>query len=177
MGKSLDITFDIDLGELVDGHHVVARGIELGGLAQLPGVDEDQVRVLIAGDADSNNGGGFFRRGDARASQAHAVETEAELHYEFVPALDRAADAKGGLYWYWMVYAEDDAGTYYSDSNGGAFDGGGGAASHGTRDLGGQVPPSAARLTLRFEPAEGWEPPEPWRREIMIDLRARRLAG
>jgi len=41
---------------------------------------------------------------------------------------------------------------------------------------GGQGPPEAARLTLRFEPAEDWVPPEPWRREIEIDLRELRLA-
>ncbi|MEU4515761.1 hypothetical protein AB0G05_40235 [Nonomuraea wenchangensis] len=28
-GRRLDIVFDIDLGELLDGHHVVARGLEL----------------------------------------------------------------------------------------------------------------------------------------------------
>jgi hypothetical protein len=30
MGEQLDVVFDLDLGELVEGHHVVARGIMLG---------------------------------------------------------------------------------------------------------------------------------------------------
>jgi hypothetical protein len=131
MNEHLDVVFDVDLGELVRGHHVVARGIML----------EDRL-------------------------------TEPELHYEFVPALA----GQGGFDWYWMLEVTDDAGTEYSDNNGGAFDGrGAGAASHGTRDLGGQIPPQARRLTIRFEPAEGWTPPEPWRRMIEIDLRERRL--
>ncbi|AQZ62151.1 hypothetical protein BKM31_12330 [[Actinomadura] parvosata subsp. kistnae] len=29
--RRLDVVFDLDLGELVDGHHVVARGLELSG--------------------------------------------------------------------------------------------------------------------------------------------------
>jgi hypothetical protein len=45
--------------------------------------------------------------------------------------------------------------------NGGAFDTAttGQPASHGTRDLGGQVPPQATRLSLRFQPAEDFGPP------------------
>jgi hypothetical protein len=30
-GRTLDIVFDVDLGELVKGRHVIARGIALGG--------------------------------------------------------------------------------------------------------------------------------------------------
>jgi hypothetical protein len=128
MGRGLDVAFDVDLGELVEGHHVVARGI-----------------------------------------------TRTELHYEFVPGL--AGPRPGGFGWYWLLAASDDAGTAYTDYNGGAFGSGGGAATHGTRDLGGQIPPSARRLTIEFEPAEGWTPPEPWRRRIVVDLQHKRLAG
>jgi hypothetical protein len=97
---------------------------------------------------------------------------EPELHYEFVPGL--AGD--DGFDWYWMLSVTDDVGTEYSDNNGGAFDGrSGGVASHGTRDLGGQIPPHALRLTIRFAPPHGWTPPEPWRHTIDIDLRERRL--
>ncbi len=134
MHAQLDIVFDVDLGELVRGHHVVARGITFG-----------------------------------RA-------TEPELHYEFVPGMD-LGEGQRAFDWYWMMYASDDVGTGYADFNGGAFDPeGDGAASHGTRDIGGEIPPEASRLTLRFEPPEDWVPPEPWRREIVIDLRDRRLA-
>ncbi len=51
----------------------------------------------------------------------------------------------------------------------------GGPATRGARDLGGPIPPGATRLTLRFEPAEGWQPQEPWQGEIELDLRNRRL--
>jgi hypothetical protein len=79
-----------------------------------------------------------------------------------------------GFDWYWMLDMTHDVGTEYS--NGGTFDGrSGGAASHGTRDLGGQIPPQAQRLTIRFRPAQGWIPPGRWRRTIDIDLRERRL--
>jgi hypothetical protein len=133
MGRRLDIVFDVDLGELIEGHHVVARGITLSG---------------------------------------------AELHYEFVPGLDDAGrNELGGFGWYWMLSATDDVGTEYSDNNGGAFDGhSGGAATHGTRDIGGQIPPHARRLTIRFQPAEDWTPAEPWRRQIRVDLQLKRLA-
>jgi hypothetical protein len=136
-GKELDIAFDVDLGELIQGHHVVARGI-------------------------------MFGHSDNEESW-----TDTELHYEFVPAIGPDAQGFG---WYWMVYASDDAGTEYSDNNGGAFDAEGtGPASHGTRDLGGLIPPGATRLTLRFEPPDDWTPPEPWRRELPIDLRRKCL--
>lgn len=41
---------------------------------------------------------------------------EPELHYEFVPGL-----AERGFGWHWMLDLTDDAGTEYSDSNGGAL--------------------------------------------------------
>jgi hypothetical protein len=50
-------------------------------------------------------------------------------------------------------------------------------ASHGTRDLGGQVPPQATRLILRFQAASGWKPPGPWHRQIDVDLHERRLTS
>jgi hypothetical protein len=136
LGERLDIVFDVDLGELIEGHHVVARGISL-------------------------------------------APPEAELHYEFVPGLTEARRHElGGFGWYWMLSATDDVGTGYGDNNDGAFDGeSGGAATHGTRDIGGQVPPHARWLTIRFQPVEDWTPPEPWRRQIVVDLQLKRLAG
>jgi len=35
-GLELDIAFDVDLGELVRGHHVVAGGIMFGQLVRVP---------------------------------------------------------------------------------------------------------------------------------------------
>jgi hypothetical protein len=174
-GEHLDVVFDVDLGELVKGHHVVARGIMLGRTVRVPRYGTSPLRDLVQCGEDHSNGGGFFRRGEA--PEPVAVEerlTEPELHYEFVPGLA----AETGFDWYWMLSVTDDVGTEYSDSNGGAFDGrSGGPASHGTRDLGGQIPPQARRLTIRFRPAGSWIPPGPWRRTIDIDLRERRLLG
>ncbi len=181
----LDIVFDVDLGELVRGHHVVARGIMLGGPDRVPRIDRERLQELMESAEGPSSGGGFIsRRGPARSDPAEPdpgepdtemTMTEPELHYEFVPGMD-LGEAEHGFAWYWMMYASDDVGTEYADYNGGAFDpDSGGAASHGTRDIGGQIPPEASRLTLRFEPPEDWVPPEPWRREVVIDLRERRL--
>lgn len=126
--RRLDLVFDIDLGELLDGHHVVARGLEL------------------------SEGGGA-------------------LHYEFVPGVSGdEEDDKGPFFWYWMLSTEDDLGTPYEDDNTGAFDPEGVAAAHGSRDLGGPVPPSARRLSVTFTPATGWTPAGPWCRRLDITL-------
>jgi hypothetical protein len=121
----LDVVFDVDLGELVDGHRVIARGIEM-------------------------------------------ASSGAVLHYEFVPGMSETG--RKDMFWYWTLSTADDAGTAYTDNNGGAFDPEGTAAGHGIRDLGGVVPVSAKRLLLRFEPAPGWTPPGPWCRRMEIDL-------
>ena len=127
-GRRIDISFDVDLGELVDGHRVIARGLELRG--------------------------------------AGAV-----LHYEFLPGIDTdEQERKGHFFWYWSLYATDDRGTEYDDSNTGGFDTRGGPSVHGERDIGGRVPRRATRLRIAFEPPEGWTPPEPWRRVIVVDL-------
>jgi len=186
MGRQLDITFDCDLGELVEGHHVVLRGIELGRpievnrwVREQERLAQERVRQAIErGDFD---GGGFFSSGGPLSERDKEVvetrSTEAELHYEFVPGL--ASDerqSKGGFFWYWMLHCSDDIGTEYSDNNsGGVGPQVGGAATHAFRDLGGQVPPEATRLIITFEPPTGWEPPEPWRRRIEVDLVARVL--
>jgi hypothetical protein len=115
--RHLDVTFDVDLGELVEGHHVVLRGIE--------------------------------RNPD-----------EAVLHYEFVPAVqDHERRDKGPFFWYWTVFASDDAGTRYADHNTGGFDPSGrGPSSHGTRDLGGVILVAARRLVLDFQPPWDYTP-------------------
>ncbi|MFI7423158.1 hypothetical protein [Nonomuraea sp. NPDC049684] len=126
--RRLDIVFDIDLGELLEGHHVVARGLELS-------------------------------------------ETGGVLHYEFVPGVrDEETDSKGSFFWYWMLSAEDDLGTDYSNENNGGFDGKGGRAAHGSRMLGGVVPGSARRLRIGFQPAWEWTPPGPWCRRLDVEL-------
>ncbi|MGW3347384.1 hypothetical protein ACWDA3_29120 [Nonomuraea rubra] len=49
--RRLDLVFDIDLGDLVEGHHVVARGMEMldsGGVLHyefVPGVRPDETEI------------------------------------------------------------------------------------------------------------------------------------
>ncbi|MGW2222081.1 hypothetical protein ACWCSD_44440 [Nonomuraea sp. NPDC001684] len=81
--RRLDIVFDIDLGELVEGHHVVARGLELseaGGLLHyefVPGVRDEEADSKgsffwywmlsaeddLGTDYSGHNNGGFDRKG------------------------------------------------------------------------------------------------------------------
>jgi hypothetical protein len=133
--------------------------------------------MLAASAGDTDNGGGFFvSRGVAPTGEREVVLTEPALHYEFVPGLDEASPHEaGGFGWCWMQSASDDIGTEYSDNNG-AFDStSGGAATHCSRDIGGQIQPDARRLTIQFEPVEGWTPPGPWRCQIVVDLQDKRL--
>jgi len=132
-GRRIDVAFDIDLGELVDGHRVIARGLEL------------------------RHSGAVF-------------------HYEFIPGISaEEQETKGPFFWYWTLHATDDRGTEYDSSNTGGFDTRGGESVHGERDLGGRVPRRAARVTLAFEPPDGWQPPEPWRRTIVVDVDRREV--
>lgn len=98
--------------------------------------------------------------------------SSAELHYDFVPGLERhEEDLHGAFFWYWMLEASDDVGTVYDNANGGVMaPSEGGPATDGVRDIGGQIPDEATWLTLRFRPASGWDPPEGFRRELVIDL-------
>ena len=45
-----------------------------------------------------------------------------------------------------------------------------GAGDPRNQRIGGHIPKDASRLVLRLEPASGWEPTEPWRRRLVIDL-------
>jgi hypothetical protein len=155
VGETLDVVFDLDLGEVIEGHHVVARGICFGGPIRQRG------------------------RGPAVAGTGEAELAESALHYEFVPGLTPARTSGQGVFdCLWQLSASDDAGTEYNPNATGAFDpAGGGPASRGIRNLGGHVPPHASRLTIQFEPPSGWTPPEPWRSQLVIDLNEKRLAN
>jgi hypothetical protein len=173
----LEVAFDVELGELVPGHRVVARGILFGRLTPVPRIDPYEIRALMKEADAAGNGGGFhIRRPGTGAPREHDQHlTDAELHYEFVPGLSHA-EAAGRFDWGWRLSASDDVGTGYDNRDSGAFDGRAGlAAAHGTRDLGGQIPPEANLLTLRFEPSGGWTPPEPWCQSLIINLRDKRL--
>jgi hypothetical protein len=90
-----------------------------------------------------------------------------------VPGVDQGEADRDPFFWYWMLKVSDDVGTMYRDDNGGVMAPfAGGAATHGKRDLGGRIPPSATRLVIRFEPAARWSPPGAYRHELVIDLLA-----
>jgi hypothetical protein len=188
-GRELDITFDIDLGELVRGHHVIARGLELGRPVMLPRWmvkrREELHRKLRERMAAQN-------RVDPSASGIHlethvlgsfpaedmemvdAGHAEPVLHHEFVPGLTRGEEIADRFFWYWMLHVADDAETIYrADNTGARGPAEGGDATHATRDLGGQIPEEAKGLILTFEPPGRWTPPKPWRRELVIDLVAK----
>jgi hypothetical protein len=98
-----------------------------------------------------------------------------QVHFEHVPGLTRDSVTPD-----WSITISDDVGTEYSGVDEGAYDEqSGGAATHAVRELGGKVPRPATKLTLHFVPGHdeagvAWDPPEPWRRELVIDLRSGR---
>lgn len=101
---------------------------------------------------------------------------EPQLHYEFVPGLEKEEEDDDPFFWYWMLHVSDDVGTQYRDDNGGTRGPAeGGMATDATRDLGGHIPDSASRLVIDFEPPSRWKPPAPWRDQLVIDLVARRV--
>jgi len=85
-GRRIDITFDVDLGELVPGHRVIARGLELASDGAVlhyefvPGMTEDRTRppfwwywtVLAEDDRgtvyEDSNSGAFDPRGGGLAT-------------------------------------------------------------------------------------------------------------
>ena len=182
MGRRLDIEFDLDVGELVNGHRVLLRGIELSRPVQIERWRRDselraKERMEHRRKAAGDNVMDYFSIvGPLSDHDREVVEigwTEPELHYEFIPALHPHERLyKGENYWYWMLHCTDDVGTQYLDHNNGSV-----GTSHGERDLGGQIPPEAHRLFIEFKPPSGWEPPEPWCRRVTIDLVERPLLG
>ena len=158
MGLSLQVVFDVDLGELVRGHHVIARGIDLGHPTKLYQwmVDETQARLPAA---------------ERDWTVVGTRPSGAALHYEFVPGLEAWERDREPFFWYWKLHVSDDAETAYSEANTGSLaPAEGGPATHGIRDLGGEISEAATRLFIEFRPPPKWIPPEPWRRQLVIDL-------
>jgi hypothetical protein len=179
MGRKTDISFDVDLGEIVRGHHVVARGIEL---ARSMNVYKWLQEIETEREMGWQGQAGPALRSTFSKLSAEDMEvvgtrlSEPQLHYEFVPGLEVAEDNEDHFFWYWMLHVSDDVGTEYRDDNNGTRGPAeGGVATHATRDLGGDIPDSASRLVIEFDPPSGWEPPEPWRHELVIDLVARQV--
>ena len=156
-GRKLDHMFDIDLGELIPGHHVIARGIGPAPKSSIP-ESADVPQNLID----------EIERGDRIPRD--------QIHFEHVPGL-----TQNGVTPDWSFTVSDDVGTPYSGVDEGAYDGhsGGTATVPRSRTRGKGSQADATRLTLRLVPGydgtgHQWRPPEPWNRDVKIDLRTGR---
>src|SRR5271165_164053 len=157
MGRSMDISFDIDLGEIVKGHHVIARGIELAGPLKLHRYQQEFEAERDKGVPSYDRPVVAYRKLSAEDMEVVGTRlSEPQLHYEFVPGLGKEEDDEDHFFWYWMLHVSDDVGTQYGDDNGGTRGPAeGGAATHATRDIGRNIPDSATRLVIEFEPPPG----------------------
>jgi hypothetical protein len=182
----MDIPLDIDLGELIPGHHVVLTGIDLGETVDVPRFRaeiEAKVAERLAKMSRSEVPGGLGVSVSWRRLTPHDLEPvgtrkmEPSLHYKFIPGIEPSEEERdGAFFWYWMLSVSDDVGTHYRDDHGGTKEqAAGGAATTATRDIGGHIPAEASRLLLGFTPPGRWKPPEPWPRELQIDLMHRRV--
>ncbi|HET9059291.1 MAG TPA: hypothetical protein VFN61_05170 [Acidimicrobiales bacterium] len=160
MNIELALSFDVDLGELVEGRRVIARGISRGRTAWLP-VREDlerlpRRRVVL---------NGVELVALEREPRRYLAELEDELHYEVVPSLTQEE-----LLDHWWMDVSDDLGTNYNCNQTGAYACGySGSATIGSRDLGGRVPEAAGWLKIRFRP--GGRPQGRWCAQLHVDLR------
>ncbi len=182
----MDFSLDIDLGELIPRHHVVLTGIDFGETVDVPRFRAEVEAKVAERVAKIHRGevpGGLGISVSYRKLTPHDLEpvgtrkVEPSLHYKFVPGIEPSEEeGNEAFFWYWMLSVSDDAGTHYRDDNGGAKErAAGGMATPATRDIEGHIPADASRLFLRFTPPHGWEPPEPWPRELQLDVIHRRV--
>jgi hypothetical protein len=181
----MDFPLDIDLGELIRRHHVILTGIDFGEIVDVPRFQVEIESKMAERRAKIHRGevpGGLGMSVSYRKLTPHDLEPvrtrkmQPSLHYKFVPGIGTSEEeGNEAFFWYWMLSVSDDIGTNYRDDNGGAKEQAtGGTATHAARDIGGHIPADASRLFLRFTPPHGWEPPEPWLRELQLDLTHRR---
>lgn len=186
MTTEVEFPLDVDLGQLIPRHHVVLTGMDFGEVVEVSRLHAEIKALMAERLAKVRNGESHEGLGvsvtwrtptsrDREVVSTHA--TEPSLHYKFVPGIEPSEEEGNNVFfWHWMLSATDDVGTLYRDDNGGTrAPAAGGAATHATQDIGGHIPNDASRLTLRFAPPPGWEPPEPWRRELQLDLVERRV--
>jgi hypothetical protein len=131
-GRPMMLVFDVDCGELVAGHHFIARG--LGGPFRLP--------IPADWDGDSADYEQMLQFEEAGGYPGFTLE------YEFVPGVS-AVEAGGNFFRYLVGVSYDaDAKLPWWPSDGGAiapFEGG--DATHGFRGDW-PLPPDAAVLTF-----------------------------
>jgi hypothetical protein len=160
-GGRIEVTFEIDLGELIPGHHVIARGLERGHI--------EYPEVVEPSDSKHVEPPNFYgNSGPVHPVAPRLREWKPALHFDVVP--DLLLDEEGASWfesYVWGCTAEDDVGTNYGDGN---YDSSISEGGQGYLDLRAQIPESATLLTLRFQPPTDWTPPEPWVSGLEIDL-------
>ena len=157
-GRSIMLSFDVDCGELVPGHHFIARG--LGGpfrtstLERWNG-DEPDDAVLMR---EFEEAGGY---------------PAFTLEYELVPGVS-AAEAQGGFFRFLVgvSYRADVELPWYPNDGGAIAPFEGGDATHGFRGDW-PLPPDAAILMFSLapiDPAAGFADIENPAGELVVDL-------
>lgn len=165
----------LDLGELIPGHHVVIKELNLGRILPVSQWDREVERLAEEQRRERGPGSLIMRRTatDEDRTIVGWRRLEPALHYAFVPGIGAREEVRHQrhMFWYWMLNVRDDVGTLYRQDNGGTvapFVGG--RATDATRDIGGFIPAEATELVMTFRPPSDWMPPEPWTRTITIDL-------
>jgi hypothetical protein len=141
------LSFDVDCGELVPGHHFIARG--LGGPRRLP-VPEEMLEFEEAGGYP-----GF------------------SLEYELVPGVS-AAEAEANVFRYLVgvSYTADVELPWFPNDGGAIAPFEGGDATHGSRGDW-PLPPDARVLTFSLAgvDAAGFADPENPAGELVVDVK------
>jgi hypothetical protein len=179
-GSSDSIPIEIDLGELVRGHHVVLRSLTVNRVREIKRWQyeaEERHRLWLEQFVRDGGGQSFqteIRRPAWTGRDHEIVERrplEPELEYEFTPGLRPEEDQQDHFFWYWMMKTSDDLGSVYRDDNsGGRGPAIGGDATRGTRDICGFIPPGAHWLFLDFSPTGDWVLHEAVQDYVEIDV-------
>jgi hypothetical protein len=163
-GRPMILNFDVDCGELIPGHHFVARG--LGG----------PVRLSIAdhwdGDSDEDGDTGDYEQ---------MLELEEaggypgfSLEYELVPGVSAAEAVGDGAFFRFLVGVGYDADVklpWYPNDGGAIAPFEGGSATHGSRGDW-PLPPGASILTFSLSGvnADGFADRENPAGDLVVDV-------
>ncbi len=150
------LVFDVDCGELIPGHHFIARG--LGGPARLS--------VLDYWDGDNAELEQMLEFEEAGGYPGFSLE------YEFVPGVPPPEDGRSFFHYLVGISYKADVGLPWQPNDGGAiapFEGG--ATTHGSRGDW-PLPPDATVLTFSLaspDPAGFTDPDHP-AGDLVVDL-------
>jgi hypothetical protein len=175
-GGKLDLELSVDVGELVRNHNVILTGIEYHHAVKMAKYDLSAAQTYLHRHGGQGSGGGSSDTGEhpLRHSGHIRVDAGPTLHYELLPAVTQNELSNLNRLWPelgWTLIVQDDLGTVYPDDSGGSLDSSAeGAASHGTRYFGSDIPRGARSLFLVLRPVDGWIPTTSWVREVVVDL-------